>query len=150
MNNSVNIDIVCGLLSVNFTQTRTNWIHLVASLFTNMQNSVCISLRHDPMESFRDLTPSEQSSLDSINLATESFRELFTKYQSQPNDWSLSYRCMSECHLPCSLSDWEAHVMTCRHILQAAHNTIVNEGIRRTHDKLEAWFAGEQDRKSVV
>ena len=33
--------------------------------------------------------------------------------------------------------------MTCGHILQAAHDTIVNEGIRRTHDKLEAWFAGE-------
>jgi len=32
--------------------------------------------------------------------------------------------------------------MTCGHILQAARNTIVNEGIRRTHDELKAWFTG--------
>ena len=86
MDNLVDIDIVCGLLSANFTQACADWIHLVASLFTDMRNGVHISLRHNPTESFRDLTPSEQSSLDSNNLATESFHEVFTKCQSKPND----------------------------------------------------------------
>ena len=107
-----------------------------------MRNGISISLRHNPTESFRDLAPSEQSSLDSIDLATESFCEVFTECQSQPDGWSLSYRFMSECHLLCSSSDWEAHVMTCGYILQAARDTIVNKGIHRTYDELKAWFAG--------
>ena len=32
--------------------------------------------------------------------------------------------------------------MTCGHILQAARDTIVNKGIRRTHNELKAWFTG--------
>ena len=106
-----------------------------------MRNGVSISLRHNPMEFFHDLAPSEQSPLDSIDLATESFHEVFTECQSQPDSWSLSYHFMSECHLLCSSSDWEAHVMTCGHILQAACDTIVNEGIHCIHNELKAWFA---------
>ena len=67
----------------------------------------------------------------------EALSEFLIDCTSDVEEWNLCFRCMTECHMPCSEDDWKAHVLTCGHILQAARDTIVNEGVRRTNQEID-------------
>jgi len=141
---STAIDLVRTALSTDFTETRAQWIHLVANLLTDTHNSLCAALLAHPVSLFRRLLPNEHSNLGSINNALESLRDFFMDCHTSPDSWTTCMQCIELHHLPMSEDDWEANVINCQRLIQATRDTVVNDGVRRTNLDIEAWLAGQR------
>ena len=141
---STAIDLVRAALSADFTDNRARWTHLVANLLTDIHNSLRATLLAHPVSSFRHLLPHEQSNLDSIKNAIDSLDDFFSDCQTSPNDWTTCMRCVERHHLPIAEDDWIANVINCQHVIQAARETVINEGIRTTNLEVSAWLAGQR------
>jgi len=61
IDNSTAIDTVRSLLSNDFTRSCTAWLHLIASLITDMQNGICQNLLHNPLQSWHHLLKVSES-----------------------------------------------------------------------------------------
>jgi len=61
IDNSTAIDTVCGLLSNDFTGSRAAWLHLIASLITDMRNGIRQNLLHNPLQSWHHLLKVSES-----------------------------------------------------------------------------------------
>jgi len=59
INNSTAIGTVRGLLSSDFVDSHAAWLHLSASIVTDIRNGIRNSLAGNSIEKFRDLTPAE-------------------------------------------------------------------------------------------
>jgi len=144
IDNSVAIDVVRGLLATDFTETRAQWLHLAASVLTDMRIGLRQTLITNPLDKLKGLLHNEQLSLNSVNLTLVALQGFFSDCQGNPDDWSMCFRCVTECHMPCTDKDWEAHTLTCGHIIQAARDTIVNEGVRRTNQEIDDFLANRR------
>ena len=144
INASTAIDLVRAALSTDFTDTCTQWIHLVANLLTDTHNSLRAALLAHPASSFKHLLPNEQSNLGSINNTLESLRDFFTDCHTSPDSWTTCMRCVELHHLPMAEDDWEANVINCQRLIQAACDMVVNEGICHTNLDIEAWLARQR------
>ena len=141
---STAIDSVRAALSADFTDSRARWIHLVANLLTDTHNGLRATLLVHPVSSFRHLLPHEQSNLDSIKNAIDSLDDFFSDCQTSPNDWTTCMRCVERHHLPIAEDDWIANVINCQRVIQAARETVINEGIRTTNLEVSAWLARQR------
>jgi len=141
---STAIDLVRAVLSSDFTNTRAQWIHLVANLLTDTHNGLCATLLTHPISSFKHLLPNEQSNLGSINNALKSLRDFFLDCHTSPDSWTTCMRCVELHHLPMSEDDWEANIINCQCLIQAACDMVVNDGVRQANLEIEAWVAGQR------
>jgi len=141
IDNSTVIDTVRGLLTNDFTESRAAWLHPSASILTDITNGVRHTQIHNPLNKFRDLPLNEQFSLNSLNITLTTLQDFFSECQGDADDWSLCYRWMTECLLPCTAKDWDSHLITCSQNIQVARETTVNEGVRRTNAEIDDWLA---------
>jgi len=136
-------DTVQALLSTDFTDTHAAWLHLAASLFTDMRNSICNSMPQS-ISKFQDLTPAEQANLDSLRLAISAFDIFLSNCQSNPDEWTTCHGCIQTYCLPVNEASWEANLIACNQMIQAAQETIVNEKVRDTMTLIDNWVTGER------
>jgi len=140
INNSTTIGTVRGLLSSDFVDSHAAWLHLSASIVTDIRNGIRNSLAGNSIEKFRDLTPAEQANLDSLKLAIESFDAFLSDCQSTPDNWITCFGCIQSYHLPVNKSTWDANLITCNQMIQAASETIINDKVCQAHTLIEAWI----------
>jgi len=140
---STTADTVRALLSTDFTDTRAAWLHLAASLFTDMRNGIRNSM-HQSISKFQDLTPAEQANLDSLRLAISAFNVFLSNCQSNPDEWTTCHGCIQTYCLPVDEASWEANLIACNQMIQAARETIVNEKVRDAMTLIDNWVTGER------
>ena len=140
---STAIDTVRALLSTDFTDTRAAWLHLAASMFTDMRNGIRNSMHHS-INKFQDLTPAEQANLDSLRLAIAAFDIFLSNCQSNPDKWTTCHGCIQTYRLPADEASWDANLIACNQMIQAARETIVNEKVRDATNLIDNWVTGER------
>jgi len=139
---STTADTVRALLSTDFTDTRAAWLHLAASLFTDMRNGIRNSM-HQSISKFQDLTPAEQANLDSLHLAISAFDVFLSNCQSNPDEWTTCHGCIQTYRLPVDEASWEANLIACNQMIQAARETIVHKKVRDAMTLIDNWVTGE-------
>ena len=140
---STTIDTVQALLSMDFTDTRAAWLHLATSMFTDMRNGIRNSMHHS-ISKFQDLTLAEQANLDSLRLAIVAFDVFLSNCQSNPDKWTTCHGCIQTYRLPIDEASWDANLIACNQMIQAARETIVNGKVRDATNLIDNWVTRER------
>jgi len=111
-------------------------------MFTDMRNGIRNSMHHS-ISKFQDLTPAEQANLDSLRLAIAAFNVFLSNCQSNPDEWTTCHSCIQTYRLPVDKALWDANLIACNQIIQAAQETIVNEKVRDATNLIDNWVTGE-------
>jgi len=108
-----------------------------------MRNGIRNSM-HQSISKFQDLTPAEQANLDSLHLAILAFDVFLSNCQSNPDEWTTCHGCIQTYHLPVDKASWEANLIACNQMIQAAQETIINEKVRDAMTLINNWVTGER------
>ena len=144
IDDSTAIDRVRALLSTDFTDSRPAWLLLMARLLTDARNGVRTSITSSSLARFRDLSPAEQSSLDSLRLALDGLDVFFSDVQDDPEDWVTCMGCVQTFHVPASKDEWSVNLTACAGMVEEARAAIVKEEVDKARTLIEAWVAGQR------
>ena len=98
---------------------------------------------HQSISKFQDLTPAEQANLDSLHLAIAVFDIFLSNCQSNPDKWTTCHGCIQTYRLPVDEASWDANLITCNQMIQAAQETIVNKKVRDATTLIDNWVTSE-------
>lgn len=99
---------------------------------------------HHSISKFRNLTIAEQANLDSLRLAIAVFDVFLSNCQSNPDEWITCHGCIQTYHLPIDEATWDANLIACNQMIQAAWETIVNGKVRDATNLIDNWVTGKR------
>jgi len=144
VDDSAAIDRVRAILAADFTETRAQWLHLMASLIADARNGVRSSILTSSIRKFSDLSPFETSTLRHLKLALESFDTFFDDVQDNAEDWVTCMNCVTSFQLPASKDEWSVNLTECGHQVEMARTLTINQATEEAHVHIQDWVNGER------
>jgi hypothetical protein len=157
------INKVQDLLSDGFhpglaTLTHDQWMRtatlLVAAVIDGLRSS-CPD-NHSPTP-FADLNPDETNSLHVLGKAIGALERYFTDPLAEnPSEWQQCLRCLKVNHIEVTPEHWQAQLLTCGQMTEAAMSSILNKYARDFDKEVMEWvhekcaFAFDQVIEVVV
>jgi len=157
------IEKVQDILSDGFhpslaTLTRDQWLRtasmLVAAIIDGLRSSCPDNLTPVP---FADLNPDETNAMNVLGKAIGTLERYFTDPLAEhPSQWQQCLRCLKTNHIEVTAEHWNAQLLTCGQMTEAAMSSILNKFCRDFDKEVMEWvhdkraFAFDQVVEVVV
>jgi len=131
------------------TPSRALWLGVTSQLSVAIHNS--IRHTHDPdslPHHFASFSPSEVSDFQTLASSISALYSFFTNRQnddSVPGSHKICLRCLEECKIPITESEWESVLLSCSQNIKAAHHTVINTKLWQLTEEMEAWVSNTRD-----
>jgi len=125
------------------------WLGITSQLSITIHNS--IRRTHDPdslPHHFATLSPYEDSDFQTLASTISSLSSFFTNRQnddSAPGSHEICLRCLEECKVPITETEWESVLLSCGQNIKAAHRTVINSKLRQLSEEMETWVSNARD-----
>jgi hypothetical protein len=157
------IEKVQDILSDGFhpglaTLTRDQWLRtatlLIIAVIDGLRSSCPNNLTPVP---FANLNPDETNAMNVLGKAIGALERYFTDpLVEHPSQWQQCLRCLKTNHIEVTVEHWQAHLLTCGQMTEAAMSSILNKYCRDFDKEVMEWvhdkraFAFDQVVEVVV
>ena len=131
------------------TPSHALWLRLTSQLLVAIHNSICCTHNPDTLpHHFASLSSSEDPDFQTFTTTISALHSFFTNRQnddSAPASHKLCLRCLEECKVPITETEWESVLLSCGQNIKAAHHTIINTKLCQLTEEMEAWVSNAHD-----
>jgi hypothetical protein len=146
------IDKVRDILSDGFhpglsNLTRDQWMRtatlVVVAIIDGLRSSCPDNRAPVP---FADLNPDETNSLNVLGKAIGALERYFTDPTAEnPTEWQQCLRCLKVNHVEVTPEHWQAQLLTCGQMVEAAMTTILNKHTHQFDKEVMEWVHSKRD-----
>jgi len=127
----------------NTTPSRSLWLGFTSQLLVAIHNSIRRTHDDDPQPHFfSSLSSPEDVDFQLLASTSSALQSFFTNRQnddSAPGSHEICLRCLEECKVPISETEWESVLLSCGQNIKAAHHTIINTKLREITEEMDTW-----------
>jgi len=125
------------------TPSRSLWLGFTSQLLVAIHNSIrCTHVPDTLPHHFASFSPSESSDFQTFASTISALHSFFTNRlndDSAPGSHELCLRCLEECKVPITETEWESVLLSCGQNIKAAHRTIINTKLRQLTEEMDTW-----------
>jgi len=125
------------------TPSRALWLGVASQLFAAIHNSIRRTHADDAQPHFfSSFSPLEDVDFQLLASTSSALQTFFTNRQNdntEPGTHEICLRCLEECKVPISETEWESVLLSCGQNIKAAHRTIINTKLRELTQEMNTW-----------
>ena len=133
----------------DITPSRALWLGITSQLSVTIHNSIRRTHNPDSLpHHFTTLSPYEDSDFQTLASTISSLSSFFTNRQnddSAPGSHEICLRCLEECKVPITETEWESVLLSCGQNIKAAHRTVINSKLHQLSEEMETWVSNVHD-----
>ena len=125
--------------------SRSLWLGFTSQLLVAIHNSIrCTHVPDTLPHHFASLSSPENSDFQTLASTISVLHSVFTNRQeddSVPGSHELCLRCLKECKVPITETEWESVLLSCSQNIKAAYHTVINNKLCQLTEDMETWVS---------